>query len=243
MKLPLYWVDAFTRSRFHGNPAAVVVSEKALAPELMQPIAAENNIAETAFVVPAGEGFSIRWFTPTVEVDLCGHATLASAFALGLHGHLMRTCFEFSSASGPLTVSRDGERLALDFPARLAIPSTMAREVSEALGATPSEVLQAAAMMAHAYMLPMDMGLGAWPYKNWHDFASSIAYAWVPAMEKGNPGGKFKFGPRNTDGIIAWLTAETIGIIVGRTPLPSTVAQHIKQPRPRKRPRAYSGKR
>jgi hypothetical protein len=100
-----------------------------------------------------------------------------------------------------------------------------------------------AAMMAHAYMLPMDMGLGAWPYKNWHDFASWIAYAWVPAMEKGNPGGKFKFGPRNTDGIIAWLTAETIGIIVGRTPLPSTVAQHIKQPRPRKRPRAYSGKR
>jgi PhzF family phenazine biosynthesis protein len=148
MKLPLYWVDAFTRSRFHGNPAAVVVSEKALAPELMQPIAAENNIAETAFVVPAGGGFSIRWFTPAVEVDLCGHATLASAFALGLHGHVMRTCFEFSSASGPLTVSRDGERLALDFPARPAIPSTMAREVSDALGATPSEVLQAAAMMA-----------------------------------------------------------------------------------------------
>jgi PhzF family phenazine biosynthesis protein len=148
MKLPLYWVDAFTRSRFHGNLAAVVVSEKALAPELMQSIAAENNIAEIAFVVPAGEGFSIRWFTPTVEVDLCGHATLASAFALGLHGHVMRTCFEFSSASGPLTVSRDGERLALDFPARLAIPSTMAQEVSEALGATPSEVLQAAAMMA-----------------------------------------------------------------------------------------------
>jgi PhzF family phenazine biosynthesis protein len=148
MKLPLYWVDAFTRSRFHGNPAAVVVSETPLAPELMQRIAAENNIAETAFVVPAAKGYSIRWFTPMVEVDLCGHATLASAFALGLHGHVMGTCFEFSSASGPLTVARDGARLALDFPARLAKPSTLAQEVSEALGATPSEVLQAAAMMA-----------------------------------------------------------------------------------------------
>lgn len=151
MKLPLYWVDAFTKDRFHGNPAGVVVSEEALVPELMQSIAAENNIAETAFVVPAGTGFAIRWFTPTVEVDLCGHATLASAFALGLHGLIKSNHIEFISASGPLAVSRDGERLALDFPARPAREAReapMIAEVSNALGAVPSEVHQAVAIMA-----------------------------------------------------------------------------------------------
>lgn len=148
MKLPVYWIDAFTRSRFHGNPAGVVISEQALAPELMQSIAAENNIAETAFVVPTGDTYSIRWFTPTTEIDLCGHATLASAFALALRGQLTSGCIEFSSASGPLTVSRDGERLALDFPARPATPSPLAQQVREALGASPREVLQAAALMA-----------------------------------------------------------------------------------------------
>lgn len=95
------------------------------------------------------------------------------------------------------------------------------------------------AMAEHVYVLPMDAGLGAWPYKNWHDFASWIAYAWVLAMEKGNRGRKFS----PTGKAISWLTAETIGIIVGKTPLPSTAAQHIKQPRPRKRPKTYPGER
>jgi len=148
MKLPLYVLDAFTSDVFRGNPAAVVVSERALPVALMQAIAAENNLAETAFVVPQDPAIAIRWFTPTVEIDLCGHATLAAAAALRKFGHTGSDVIHFSCASGPLTVSRVGDRLALDFPARPAVQQPLAAEVTTALGAAPLELHQAKAMMA-----------------------------------------------------------------------------------------------
>lgn len=128
MKLPLYWVDAFTDKPFHGNPAAVVPLEAWPEPALMQNIAFENGLAETAFFVRTGpERFHLRWFTPEIEMDLCGHATLASAFVAFAHLGQSGDRVVFESRSGPLTVFRrtDG-RLELDFPARPpeAVPDT-----------------------------------------------------------------------------------------------------------------------
>ena len=149
MKLPLYWVDAFTAKRFHGNPAAVVIAGTTLDAALMQSIAMENNLAETAFVVPDGACYGIRWFTPTVEVDLCGHATLASAFALYQHGLVTGDSINFSSASGPLCASRQADRLALDFPARPAhVATDLIPTLASALGSIPAEAHSAQATMA-----------------------------------------------------------------------------------------------
>jgi PhzF family phenazine biosynthesis protein len=117
MKIPIYQVDAFSDQLFKGNPAAVCPLDKWLPDELMQNIAQENNLAETAFIVPAENGYEIRWFTPTVEVDLCGHATLASAHVV-FHelGHAGEQINFHSPRSGTLTVSKRGGELVLDFP-------------------------------------------------------------------------------------------------------------------------------
>jgi PhzF family phenazine biosynthesis protein len=116
-KITIYQVDAFTDRLFAGNPAAVCILENWLADELMQSIAAENNLAETAFVVSKGDHFEIRWFTPTVEVDLCGHATLASAFVLfNVQKYPQRIIQFHSNRSGSLSVEKSGEMLYLDFP-------------------------------------------------------------------------------------------------------------------------------
>lgn len=117
MKLPLYQVDAFTDKLFSGNPAAVCPLEDWLPDELMQNIAMENNLAETAFVVPRDADFQIRWFTPTVEVDLCGHATLAAAHILFDHQQHPDNEIRFHSRSGVLPVRKHGDSLILDFPA------------------------------------------------------------------------------------------------------------------------------
>ena len=116
MNLPLYIVDAFTATLFRGNPAAVCPLDAWLPEALMQSIAAENNLAETAFLVSEGKGWGLRWFTPQVEIDLCGHATLASAFVLA---KLLpaQTEFHFQTKSGELVVTRTGELFTLDFPA------------------------------------------------------------------------------------------------------------------------------
>ena len=117
MQIPIYQVDAFSNQLFKGNPAAVCPLTEWLADELMQNIAQENNLAETAFIVPSKEGYEIRWFTPTVEVDLCGHATLASAHVvfheLGYSGDFVHF---HSPRSGLLTVTKSGNELVLDFP-------------------------------------------------------------------------------------------------------------------------------
>jgi predicted PhzF superfamily epimerase YddE/YHI9 len=146
--LPIYQVDAFSRDVFGGNPAAVVICPDWLPDATLQAIAAENNLAETAFVVAEGERFGIRWFTPTVEVPLCGHATLASAHVLLANGYARSEPLEFRCADGSLRVSRDGERLALDFP---AFPATCLPDdpaVGAALGGTPCELHESRGILA-----------------------------------------------------------------------------------------------
>ena len=125
MKLPIYQLDAFTDTLFTGNPAAVVPLESWLPDELMQQIAAENNLAETAFFVPTDAGFHIRWFTPCTEVDLCGHATLAAAYVLFKIQGYDQPEVAFDSRSGILKVSLDNDWFTLDFPVdhfQVAVP-------------------------------------------------------------------------------------------------------------------------
>ncbi len=117
MAFDLYQIDAFTDRVFSGNPAAVCPLDTWLGEDVMQAIAAENNLSETAFFVPRGDDFDLRWFTPTCEVDLCGHATLASAYLILSRLDPGREKVTFHSRSGPLTVSREGDLLAMDFPA------------------------------------------------------------------------------------------------------------------------------
>jgi len=149
MKIPLYQVDAFTDKRFHGNPAAICPLERWLPDVVMQSIAAENNLSETAFYVranehPASEQLELRWFTPAVEVDLCGHATLAAALVvLQIRREIPGTRVEFKTKSGTLVVERDGDRYALDFPARPPVPCEVHPDLIAALGAGPIEILAA----------------------------------------------------------------------------------------------------
>lgn len=143
MKLPLYQIDAFTDQVFGGNPAAVCPLSTWLADETLQAIAAENNQAETAFLVARADGdYDLRWFTPTLEVDLCGHATLASAYAVFSHLRPQADSVRFHSRSGPLTVTRAGEVLTMDFPAQppRRAGSEEAAAVAAALGSEPLEV-------------------------------------------------------------------------------------------------------
>ncbi len=143
MKIRIYQVDAFADRVFAGNPAAVCPLDDWLPDEVMQAIAAENNLSETAFFVPEGGRYSIRWFTPQVEVDLCGHATLASAHVLfECLGHDSATV-EFESRSGLLSVGKDGERLVLDFPAQPPVQCETPAEIPAAFGRDPVECLMA----------------------------------------------------------------------------------------------------
>lgn len=142
MDIPIYHIDAFSGRLFAGNPAAVCVLFAWLPDDVMQAIAAENNLSETAFIIGRDGKYAIRWLTPKVEVDLCGHATLASAFVI--FEHLEPSCrrIVFDSRSGPLAATRDGELLALDFPARAAQPCDIPAELTAALGCRPVETLK-----------------------------------------------------------------------------------------------------
>lgn len=143
MNIPFYQVDAFTNKVFGGNPAVVCPLEAWLADDVLQSIAAENNLPETAFFVPKQEGrYELRWFTPTVEVDLCGHATLASAFVIFSNIHPTLSSVIFETASGQLSVSKSGALLSMDFPARKAKPVQAPPLLSQALGMEPVEVLK-----------------------------------------------------------------------------------------------------
>ncbi len=148
MKLPIYQVDAFAGRRFAGNPAAVCPLERWLGDDVMQSIAEENNLAETAFTVKRGDEYEIRWFTPTVEIDLCGHATLATAWVVFERLEPGRGPITFHSRSGPLMVRRDGDRLALDFPADEGAPCEPPPGLAEALGLAPRETHCARYVMA-----------------------------------------------------------------------------------------------
>jgi PhzF family phenazine biosynthesis protein len=144
MRIPLYQVDAFTDTLFGGNPAAVCPLTEWLPDGTMQAIAAENNLAETAFFVLQGERYLLRWFTPTVEVELCGHATLASGYVVT---HILapnRRAVGFDTLkAGPLEVSRDGDLLAMDFPAWPPDAEPADGRVLDALGVRPAEGLVA----------------------------------------------------------------------------------------------------
>ena len=140
MRLPIYQVDAFAERLFEGNPAAVVPLESWLPDATMQAIAAENNLAETAYFVPDGSDFALRWFTPTDEVPLCGHATLASAFVLMTILEPGRTGVRFSTKSGVLSVSRAGDLFALDFPSRGLEVCDDGPAVAAAMGGKPVSV-------------------------------------------------------------------------------------------------------
>jgi PhzF family phenazine biosynthesis protein len=148
MRLRLFQIDAFTDRLFAGNPAAVVPLERWLPDATMQAIALENNLSETAYLVARGEHFALRWFTPTREVDLCGHATLAAAFVVyGSLGFTAdRICFD--TASGELAVTRDGAWLWMDFPADRPVPAEAPAALAQGLGAMPREVLGAVDYLA-----------------------------------------------------------------------------------------------
>lgn len=142
MELTIYQIDAFTHERFKGNPAAVVPLERWLPDDVLQNIAQENNLSETAFFVPDGEGFNLRWLTPTVEVNLCGHATVATAHVLFEHLDYKKPKIEFQSKSGILTVEKRDSQYVLDFPTDTLIPVKSVLEIAEGLGALPREILK-----------------------------------------------------------------------------------------------------
>lgn len=156
MKLPIYQIDAFTSAVFSGNPAAVCPLERWLPDATMQSIAAENNLAETAFFVPRAAGgtgsdgtdYDLRWFTPEIEMDLCGHATLASGFVVFTALEPGRQVVTFHTRSGPLTVRREGGDLSMDLPARPPERCDAPAGLDAALGATPREVWQSRDLMA-----------------------------------------------------------------------------------------------
>lgn len=147
-EIPFYQLDAFTDRPFGGNPAAVCPLDAWLPDATMQAIAAENNLSETAFYVPEGDGYRLRWFTPKAEVDLCGHATLATAgLILGQLRPDMDTV-AFETRSGRLSVARYGDRYEMDFPALPASEAPMPDGLAEAIGVAPVGFLRAVKSMA-----------------------------------------------------------------------------------------------
>lgn len=151
-RVPFYQVDAFTSRRHHGNPAGVVVLAEFPADDVLQAIAAEHNLPATAFVVPigaaSGSKWKIRWFSPSVEIKLCGHGTLAAAHVLWNHLKVAGSKLVFQSGAGPLHVAKDGDRIVLDFPAREITKTAVSDMLSVALGRPPSEVYKSTDYLA-----------------------------------------------------------------------------------------------
>lgn len=141
MRIRIYQIDAFADHVFGGNPAAVCPLQQWLPDEVMQNIAMENNLSETAFFVPTADGYRLRWFTPTTEVDLCGHATLASAYVIAKFLKPDTRCITFASKSGSLRVEINGEMVRLDFPAAPPHPVAPPRGLEPALGLAAQETL------------------------------------------------------------------------------------------------------
>lgn len=142
MTLKIYQLDAFTDQVFGGNPAAVIPLTEWLSDELMQKIALENNLAETAFYIPMGDKFHLRWFTPTLEVDLCGHATLATAYTIFHYENYSQSVVEFNSRSGILRVEKQENLLVLDFPMDKLTATETPQALIESLEATPKETFK-----------------------------------------------------------------------------------------------------
>jgi len=149
MKIPLYQVDAFTSKTFGGNPAAVCLFEKWPEDSILQNIAAENNLSETAFLIKNDQGYDIRWFTPTMEIDLCGHATLASAHVLFHHLNYKKEIIHFNTIHhGTLIVSKFNNLLTMEFPASQPKKIKIPIELIQGLGKAPLEVYATRDIMA-----------------------------------------------------------------------------------------------
>jgi predicted PhzF superfamily epimerase YddE/YHI9 len=146
--LPVYFVDAFAERPFAGNPAAICPLERWIDEASMQAIAAEIGFSETAFIRREAAGWAIRWFTPTLEVDLVGHATLAAAFVIFERLDPGAAEIRFDSRSGPLLVSRQGDLIAMDFPARVPTPVGLPAGLVDGLGGAPAELLAATHYLA-----------------------------------------------------------------------------------------------
>ena len=143
MKLPLYQIDAFTNKIFGGNPACVVPLENWLKDEVLLKIAQENAVAETAFFVKMVNNFHLRWFTPDIEMDLCGHATLATAHCIISELKLVQNKVIFETLSGVLEVSLNNGRYLMDLPRRNPVKATLPKEIKNALNIQPKKVLKA----------------------------------------------------------------------------------------------------
>lgn len=142
MQLPIFQVDAFTDKTFGGNPAAVCPLEYWLPDDVMQKIAMENSVAETAFFIQSNDVFEIRWFTPEIEMDLCGHATLATAHVIVRHLNYQLSSLKFRSKSGILTVTVENEFLTMDFPSRRPESSDVPQIILDAIQVKPVEILK-----------------------------------------------------------------------------------------------------
>ena len=158
MRLPIYWVDAFTEKVFGGNPAAVVPLDAWLDDALLQRIANENGLSETAYFVRTGPARAgLRWFTPAVEVDLCGHATLATAHVMFTELGQVESPVVFDTKSGPLSVTRKGPLMELDFPSRPATPAEAPADLLRGLRLKPAEVLRSERMWLCVYPAAEDV--------------------------------------------------------------------------------------
>ncbi len=142
MELPLFQIDAFANKPFEGNPAAVCPLDTWLPDDVMQAVAEENNLSETAFFVPKGDRFHIRWFTPVKEVDLCGHATLAAAYVVFNFLDCCSDVIEFESKSGVLCLKRENELIVMDFPSLPPVSCDIPQEILKFFGKLPREVLK-----------------------------------------------------------------------------------------------------
>ena len=143
MKLPLYQIDAFAKNAFEGNPAAICPLDTWLSDEILLSIPEENNLSETAYFVKTEKGFHIRWFTPTTEVDLCGHATLAAAFVIFNELGYKENSISFESKSGVLRVVKDNDLLIMDFPTQAPTACELPTEIKQAFDVSPVECLKA----------------------------------------------------------------------------------------------------
>jgi PhzF family phenazine biosynthesis protein len=143
MDIKFYHIDTFTDRIFSGNPAGVCFLNAWVEDTILQSIAAENNLPETAFLVQSGDHYELRWFTPRVEIDLCGHGTLASAFAVFEYVNPDARRVDFHTKSGRLSVERQGELLIMDFPSRKPVPCQPPDKIEEILGIPPSRTLRA----------------------------------------------------------------------------------------------------
>lgn len=148
MKLDIYQIDAFAKHAFEGNPAAICPLQEWLPDSTMQAIAAENNLSETAFIVPNGNSFDLRWFTPTTEVNLCGHATLAAAYVYFELLHYAQPEIVFNTKSGTLTVAKAGAALQMNFPAQPPVPIAIPAQIEQAFGIRPLACLKFADIIA-----------------------------------------------------------------------------------------------